>query len=78
VPGTVNRRLLTLERNGEIEHAAAMKELQYEIFDAMHFNRNDDRLLDTIAERGEASTPEEQAAFNELAIALKGRPRRLF
>ena len=64
---------MNLERNGQIERAAVIKELQYEIFEAMHFSREDDRLLDAIAERSEASTPEEQAAWTGLRLSSKRR-----
>jgi len=59
--GAIKRRVLSLERNGQIERAAMMKELQYDIFEAMRFNQEDDKLLDAIVERGEASTAEEQS-----------------
>jgi len=44
-----------------------MKELQYDVFEAMRFNQEDDKLLDAIAEQGEASTPEEQDALDRFS-----------
>lgn len=69
--GAIKRRLLNLERNGQIEHATMMKELQFDIFAAMHFNHEDDKLLDTIAARGEPSTPQEQAALDRFSAEFE-------
>ena len=68
---TIKRRLLSLERNAEIERTAMMKELQYEVFEAMRFSYEDRELLDAIAERGEASTPEEQAFLQRFSAEFK-------
>ena len=65
--GAIKRRLLSLERNTQVERAATMMELQYEIFEAMHFSHGDDNLLDAIAQRSEPSTPEEQAALDRFS-----------
>jgi hypothetical protein len=65
--GAIKRRLLSLERNGRIDRAATMKELQYEVFKAMRFNHEDDKLLDAIVAQGEPSTPEEQAFLDRFA-----------
>ena len=69
--GTIKRRLLRLERNAEIERAAMMKELQNDIFEAMRFSYEDRELLDAIAERGEASTPEEQAFLQRFSAEFE-------
>jgi len=69
--GAINRRVLSLERNAEIEQAAMMEELQYDIFEAMRFNHEDDKLLDAIVERGEASTPEEQAFLQRFSAEFE-------
>lgn len=63
----IKRRVLSLERNSQIERAAMMKELRYDVFEAMRFSYEDDKLLDAIAERAEASTPEEQAALDRFS-----------
>jgi hypothetical protein len=65
--GAIKRRLLSLERSGRIERAATMKELQYEVFKAMRFNPEEDKLLDAIAALGEPSTPEEQALLDRFS-----------
>jgi len=75
--GAINRRVLSLERNAEIERTAMMKELQYDIFEAMRFSHEDDKLLDAIAERGEASTPEEQAALERFSAEYEAAFSRL-
>ena len=74
--GAINRRVLSLERNSQIEHAAMMKELQYKVFEAMRFNHEDDKLLDAIAERGEVSTPEEQAVLDRFSAEYEAAFKR--
>ena len=37
----------------------------------MRFSYKDDKLLDAIAERGEASTPEEQAALDRFSTEFE-------
>ena len=74
--GAINRRVLTLERNAEIERAAMMNELQYDVFEAMRFNSEDDKLLHAIAERGEASTPEAQAVLDRFSAEYEAAFKR--
>ena len=81
--GAIKRRLLNLERNAGIERTAMMKELQYDIFEVMHFNHEDEDLLDAITAHGEASTPEEDAlllrfsAEHEAAFKLVSSRNRI-
>ena len=65
--GAIKRRLKNLEHAVELEQAALMQELQDQIFEAMRIPNNDERLLDTIGERGEACTPEEEAALDRFS-----------
>jgi len=53
-----------------------MKELQYDVFEAMRFNQEDDKLLDAIAEQGEASTPEEQAFLQRFSAEYEAAFKR--
>lgn len=75
--GAINRRLLNLERNTQIERAAMMKELEYEIFEAMRVSDEDDKLLDAIAAHGEPSTPEEQAALDRFSAEFEAAFKRV-
>jgi len=75
--GAIKRRVLSLERNGQIERAAMMKELQYDIFEAMRFNQEDDKLLDAIVERGEASTAEEQSFLQRFSAEYEAAFNRV-
>jgi hypothetical protein len=67
----IKRRLLNLEQNAGIERTAMIEEYQYEIFEAMRFNQEDDKLLDAIAERGEPSTLKEQAALDRFSAEFE-------
>jgi hypothetical protein len=65
--GTIKKRLLRLERNAEIERTALMKRIQYHVFEAMRLSDEDRKLLHVITDRGEACTPEEQAAWDRFS-----------
>ena len=75
--GAIKRRVLSLERNGQIERTAMMKELQYNIFEAMRFNQEDGKLLDAVAERGEVSTPEEHAFLQRFSAEYEAAFNRV-
>ena len=75
--GAINRRVLSLERNSQIEHAAMMKELHYKVFEAMRLNSKDDKVLDAIAVQGEPSTPEEQAALDRFSAEYEAAFKRV-
>jgi hypothetical protein len=64
--GTIKKRLLRLERNAD-ERTALMKRIQYDVFEAMRLSDEDRKLLHVITDRGEACTPEEQAAWDRFS-----------
>jgi hypothetical protein len=65
--GANKKRVLSLERTAEIKHAASMAQIQYDVFEAIHLNEEDHKLLDAILERGEPSTVEEQGALDRFS-----------
>jgi len=67
VRGGIKRRVLSLERNAAIEHTAMMEQIQQTVFEAINLTYEDGKLLDAIIERGEPSTPEEQAALQRFS-----------
>ena len=75
--GAIKRRVLSLERNGQIERAAMMNELQYKVFEAIRFNSEDDKLLDAIAVQGEPWTPEEQSFLQRFSAEYEAAFNRV-
>ena len=48
-----------------------MQQLQHEVFEAMHIPDADEGLLDAINERGEACTPQEDAAMERFSAEFE-------
>jgi hypothetical protein len=69
----IKRRLKNLEQAAKVEQAALMQELKHEVFEAMRISDADNRLLDAISDRGEACTPEEQAALERFSATEFGK-----